>query len=99
VISTSGKISSSDKYTGNSIYGRTVGVEYPTMKRISNKSEKIQRSKNHHPHIIDKKTFDLVQKMKKKRTNIELDKYGNKVRKSTHYSMKQRDKKVEELVE
>jgi len=37
--------------------------------------------------------------MKKSRTNIELDEYGNRVRKSTHYSMKQSDKKVEELAE
>jgi hypothetical protein len=45
-------------------------------------------SEYHHPPIINRDTFDLVQEMKKSRTNIELDEDGNKVRKSTHYSMK-----------
>jgi site-specific DNA recombinase len=64
-----------------------------------NNPDEVQRSKNHHPPIINRNTFDLVQEMKIIRTNIELDEYGNKVRKSTHYSMKQSDKKVEKLVE
>jgi DNA invertase Pin-like site-specific DNA recombinase len=98
-VSTIDDILSNEKYTGDSIYGLTVGSEYPAMKRVSNNPEEIQRSQNHHPHIIDRETFDLVQEMKKSRTNIELDEYGNKVRKSTHYSMKQSDKKVEELAE
>jgi hypothetical protein len=52
-------------------------------------------SENHHPPIIDRETFDLVQEMKKSRSNIELDEHGNKVRKSTHYSMKRSDNKEE----
>ena len=68
-------------------------------KRIGNKLEDIQRSDNHHAPIIDRDTFDLVQEMKIIRTNIELDEHGNRVRKSTHYSMKQSENKVEELVE
>ncbi len=98
-VSTIDDILSNEKYTGDSVYGLTVGSEYPAMKRVSNNPEEIQRSQNHHPPIIDRETFDLVQKMKKSRTNIELDEYGNRVRKSTHYSMKQSDKKVEELAE
>lgn len=47
-------------------------------------------SEYHHPPIVDKETFDLVQRMKKSKTNIELDEHGNKVRKSTHYSMKKK---------
>jgi DNA invertase Pin-like site-specific DNA recombinase len=98
-VSTIADILSNEKYTGDSIYGQTVGSEYPAVKRVRNQLEEIQRSKNHHPPIIDRDTFDLVQKMKKSRTNIELDEHGNRIRKSTHYSMKQSDKKVEELVE
>jgi hypothetical protein len=56
-------------------------------------------SEYHHPPIVDKETFDLVQRMKKSKTNIELDEHGNKVRKSTHYSKKKSDNKVEELIE
>jgi DNA invertase Pin-like site-specific DNA recombinase len=98
-VSTIDDILSNEKYTGDSVYGQTVGFEYPATKRVSNNPEEIQRSKNHHPLIIDRNTFDLVQKMKIIRTNIEVDEHGNRVRKSTHYSMKQSDKKVEELVE
>ncbi|PKL21430.1 MAG: hypothetical protein CVV48_08080 [Spirochaetae bacterium HGW-Spirochaetae-4] len=57
----------------DSIYGQTVGAEYPATKRITNNSDEIVRSENHHPPIIDKETFDLVQEMKKMRSNIELD--------------------------
>jgi len=39
---------------------------------------------------MDRETFDLVQEMKKSSTNLELDEYGNKVHKRTHYSMKHR---------
>jgi hypothetical protein len=58
------------------------------MKRIRNNLDEVQRSENHHSPIIDEETFDLVQEMKKRRSNIEVDEHGNKVRKSTHYSMK-----------
>jgi DNA invertase Pin-like site-specific DNA recombinase len=98
-VSTIDDILSNEKYTGASIYGLTMGSEYPATKRIRNNPDEVQRSKDHHPPIIDKETFDLVQEMKKMRTNIVLDEHGNKVRKNTHYSMKQSDKKVEELVE
>ena len=50
-------------------------------------------SENHHPPLIDRESFALVQEMKKSRTNIEHDEQGNKVRKSTHYSMKRIDTK------
>ncbi|WP_422480939.1 recombinase family protein [Pleomorphochaeta sp. DL1XJH-081] len=98
-VSTIDDILSNEKYTGNSVYGLTVGSEYPAMKRVSNNPEEIQRSENHHPHIIERNTFDRVQQMKKSKTNIELDEHGNRIRKSTHYSMKQSDNKIEELVE
>jgi DNA invertase Pin-like site-specific DNA recombinase len=87
-VSTIDDILSNEKYTGASIYGLTMGSEYPATKRIRNNPDEVQRSKDHHPPIIDKETFDLVQEMKKMRTNIVLDEHGNKVRKNTHYSMK-----------
>ncbi len=81
-------ILSNEKYTGNSIYGKTVGNGYPSMRRSSNNLDEVYRVENHHDAIIDKETFDLVQEMKKSRTNIEADEHGNRIRKSTHYSMK-----------
>ena len=98
-VSTIDGILSNEKYTGDSIYGLTVGSEYPATKRIRNNPEEIQRSENHHPPIIGKEIFDRVQEMKKSRTNIEFDEHGNKVRKSTHYSMKRIGNKAEESVQ
>jgi site-specific DNA recombinase len=98
-VSTIDGILSNEKYAGDSVFGRTMVAEYPGMKRVGNNPDEVKRSENHHPPIIDKETFDLVQEMKKMRTNIVLDEHGNKVRKNTHYSMKQSDKKVEELLE
>jgi len=98
-ISTMDGILSNEKYTGDSVYGLTVGAEYPAMKRVSNNPDEVQRSDNHHPPIIDRETFDLVQEMKKSRTNTELDEYGNKARKTTHYSMRRNDNTAEESVE
>lgn len=66
------------------------------MKRISNNPDEVQRSENHHPPIIDRETFDLVQEMKESRTNVEPDEHGNKVRKSTHSSMKRNDNTAKE---
>jgi hypothetical protein len=37
---------------------------------------------------LDKASFDRIQEMRKMRSNIEVDGQGNKIRKSTHYSMK-----------
>jgi DNA invertase Pin-like site-specific DNA recombinase len=95
-VSTIDDILSNEKYTGDSVFGRTMVAEYPAMKRISNKSDEIQRSTNHHPPIINKETFDRIQEMKKKRSNIEFDEHGNRVRKSTHYSI---GNKAEESVQ
>jgi hypothetical protein len=98
-VSTIDGILSNEKYTGDSVFGRTMVAEYPAVKRIKNQPKEIQRSENHHPPIVDKETFDLVQKMKKKRSNIELDEHGNKVRKNTHYSMKRIEDKKESPTE
>jgi len=98
-VSTVDGILSNEKYTGDSVFGRTMVAEYPGMKRVGNNPEEVKRSENHHPPIIDRETFDRVQEMKKSRTNIELDEHGNKVRKSTHYSMKRIEDKKESPTE
>lgn len=98
-VSTIYDILTNEKYTGDSVNGRTVGAWYPAMKRIKNKPELIQRSDDHHPPIIGRKTFALVQEMKKSRSNIELDDSGNKVRKSTRYCMKRLENKTGESVQ
>lgn len=77
----------------DSVFGRTMVAEYPVVKRIENNPEEVQRSENHHTKIIDRETFDLVQEMKKRRSNIEVNEHGNKIRKSTHYSMKRIENK------
>ena len=98
-VSTIDDILSNEKYTGDSVYRLTVGSEYPALKRVRNNPEEIQRSTNHHPPIIDRNTFALVQEMKKLRTNIELDEDGNTIRKNTHYSMKRSDNTKENPTE
>ncbi len=98
-VSTIDGILSNEKYAGNSVFGWTMVAEYPAVKRIKNQPEEIQRSENHHPPLIDRETFNRVQEMKKRRSNMTDDEHGNKVRKSTHYSMKRSDNKNESPTE
>ncbi len=56
------------------------------MKQVKNSPDKVSRTKNHHPAIIDQSLFDRVQELRLLRTNMETDERGNRVRKSTHYS-------------
>jgi len=79
---------SNEKYAGDSAYGKTVTAEYPSMRQVRNSPDKVSKSENHHPAIIDKSLFDRVQEMRRIRTNVEVDEQGNKIRKNTHYSMK-----------
>lgn len=83
-FSTIGEILSNEKYAGASVYGKTVASEYPATKRVRNEADKVVKSENHHPPIIDKDCFNQVQENRKMRSNIELD----EIRKNTHYSMK-----------
>lgn len=92
-------ILSNEKYVGDSVYGQTVVAEYPNMKQVRNSPGEIFRSENHHPPIINKPSFDRVQEMRKTRSNIELNEQGNKVRKITHYSMKNPTEMVKVTVE
>ena len=77
---------SNEKYAGNSAYGKTVIADYPSMRQVRNDPDQVLRSENHHPAIIDKSLFDRVQELRQRRTNMETDERGNRVRKSTHYS-------------
>lgn len=87
-LKTIDNILTNEKYTGTSVYGMSVGYEYPSTKRAPREPEDIHRSENHHPAIIDQFRFDQVQKLKKERSNMKVDASGKKTRKSTHYSMK-----------
>ncbi len=79
---------SNEKYAGDSAYGKTVIAEYPSMRQVRNNPDQVSRAENHHPAIINKSLFDLVQEMRRIRTNVEVDEKGNRIRKNTHYSMK-----------
>jgi DNA invertase Pin-like site-specific DNA recombinase len=87
-VRTISDILSNEKYAGDSAYGKTIIAEYPSTRRVKNSPDQISRTENHHPAIINKSLFDLVQEMKRIRTNVEVNERGNKVRKNTHYSMK-----------
>jgi len=73
---------------GDSVYAQTVAAEYPGIRRIRNSPDKILRSENHHAAIIDKTLFNRVQEMRALRSNVQVDEQDNRVRKSSHYSMK-----------
>ena len=77
---------SNEKYAGNSVYGKTVIAEYPSMRQVRNSPDTVSKSENHHPAIINKSLFDRVQELRQLRTNMETDERRNRVRKSTHYS-------------
>jgi DNA invertase Pin-like site-specific DNA recombinase len=91
-------ILSNEKYVGYSVYGKTTISEYPSMRRVRNNPDQVPRSENHHPAIIEKACFERVQKMRRLRTNVEIDEQGNKVRKNTHYSMKRPSVLMEEQI-
>ncbi len=77
---------SNEKYAGDSAYGKTVIAEYPSMRQVKNNPDKVSKSENHHPAIIDQACFERIQELRLLRTNMETDERGNRVRKSTHYS-------------
>jgi hypothetical protein len=81
-------ILSNEKYAGDSVYGKTTISEYPSIRRIRNKTDQVPRSENHHPAITEKACFERVQEMRRLSTNVITDEQGNNVRKNTHYSMK-----------
>jgi Site-specific recombinases, DNA invertase Pin homologs len=85
-------ILTNEKYAGNVILGKTYGEEFPSDKRHLNRGEKNQYLANEsHEAIISPEIFDAVIAMREQRSNIKIvdDKV---VRKSTHYSMKKKEK-------
>lgn len=85
-VRTISDILSNEKYVGDSFYGRTKGISFPSTQRIESNPADVARTKDHHPPIIDRELFDQVQHMKRKRSNIELDEQRNRRRKATRYS-------------
>ena len=81
-------ILTNEKYTGTSVYGETESADFPSTQRKARDPFEVHRSLNHHLPIIHERRFKRVQKLKAKRSNIEIDEHGNKVRKSTYYSSK-----------
>ncbi|MEA5030574.1 MAG: recombinase family protein [Sphaerochaeta sp.] len=82
-VKTIENILTNEKYTGTSVYGETETEYFPSTKRMVSNPLEVHRSRNHHPPIIHERRFKRVQKLKAKRSNIEVDEHGNKVRKST----------------
>ena len=93
-VKTIENILTNEKYTGTSVYGETESADFPSTKRTVRDPFEVHRSRNHHLPIIHERRFKRVQKLKAKRSNIEIDEHGNKVRKSTHYSSKKAVKKA-----
>ena len=87
-------ILTNEKYTGTSVYGETESADFPYTKRTVRDPFEVHRSLIHHLPIIHERCFNRVQKLKAKYSNIEIDEYGKKVRKSIHYSSKKAVKKV-----
>jgi len=87
-VKTIENILSNEKYTGTSVYGETESADFPSTKRTVSDLLEVHRSRNHHLPISHERRSMRVQKLKAKRSNIEIDEHGNKVRKSTHYSSK-----------
>jgi len=87
-LRTIGDMLSNEKYAGDSVYAQTVAAEYPGIRRVRNSPDKILRSENHHAAIIDKAFFDRIREMRSLRSNVEVNELGNRVMKSSHYSMK-----------
>ena len=81
------KILSNEKYVGNVLLQKTYVSDVLKHAQIKNNGEKAKYLyENNHDGIIDKKTFDLVQIEKVKRSNTIIDKNKKLSRKSTRYS-------------
>jgi len=98
-VKTIENILTNEKYTGTSVYGERESADFPSTKRKVRDPSEVHRSLNHHLPIIHERRFKRIQKLKAKRSNIEIDEHGNKVRKSTHYSSKKAVKKVNKTPE
>ena len=74
-VTTLRKILSNEKYYGELLLQKTVTVDYLTKSRVVNKNLEPQyRVENNHEAIIDKETWDLVQKEMARRADIYVGK-------------------------
>ena len=70
---------------------KTCCAEYPYKRRIKNHGQREQFAiYEHHPAIISKEQYEMVQQEKQRRTNIVVTDGGIIKRKETRYSMKSR---------
>lgn len=86
-VSAIDKILSNEKYIGNVLLQKTYVSDALKHIQIKNNGEKAKYLyENNHEGIIDKKTFDLVQTEKAKRSNTIIDDNNKLLRKNTRYS-------------
>jgi DNA invertase Pin-like site-specific DNA recombinase len=64
-------------YVGTQISQRETTISYKNHTKVFRPKEEWVVLENHHPAIIDKETFDIVQKLRSKRRE-KYDKYGSK---------------------
>jgi len=74
-VKTIENILTNEKYTGTSVYGETESADFPSTKRTVRDPFEVHRSCNHHIPIIHERQFKRVQKLKAKRSNIEIDEH------------------------
>ena len=84
-IKTIENILKNEKYTGNVVV-KCIGKNPQTGE------EEYYKAVHHHEGIISQELFDEVQKLFVERSNVEIGPDGNKRRKSTHYSSKNKIK-------
>jgi len=81
------KIISNEKYTGNVILQKTYVKDILNHTQVVNDTELTKYMyENNNPPIISKALFEQVQKLMGDRSNVEKDKDGTQIRKSTRYS-------------
>jgi len=84
-------ILANEKYTGNVVVGKTYNKGFPETERVTNKGEKDKYIiVGCNPEIITEEIFKKVQEEKAKRSNI-IKSEDFTVRKSTHYSSRNKD--------
>lgn len=81
------KILSNEKYTGDVILQKTYVKDILNHTQVVNDTQLTKYMyENNNPPIISKELFEQVQKLMCHRSNVEKDKDGTQIRKSTRYS-------------
>ena len=75
------------KYIGTSVLYKTYKSEYPYSKRMVNFGQHdMYEVSEHHIPIIPEELFEMAQKVRADRTNVEKDEIGNTQRKAKKYT-------------